>query len=622
MMGVEDHYDDVEEDTIAWPEARSVNERLFKDALTTRRPVVRSKPRSPQRTAPEEKEKDDDDYDDDDFGDVGEEKYIVAASKAKKSRDAKQKRFLWEQKLRQLAHRGQIVENEKRASAYNSSNASRGEILELEKLDAVSATEFRASRSEMLDKLASVKWAVRKMSSHIDLMGHGDRYLDKLKELMETAEGEISAFKRQNRPRFEKLLADEIRLTQEIDAFHDKFRRGLARSSRGVNVSKQASKKSAKAPSKTVSSRLTSHARPMSSSAKKTIEDIDAEIADNGGSNGGWDPRDHATFLRLVSRNRVTPAQLRRIDAGAAIADMPNVGAVVKSALDDIPAQMERNVVSHIRWYARYTCLLARKKEAVKEWKQQRNAMEHRGQAHRARKMESSQKRTDEESKARKAVHRERWRSDQKEKKRAVDEWKREKEARARLEEERQEIARKEKHEAYMRQTQKRQAQKDAIARHKIEKEAMRAHREAKERRETEILKQRRRVTTKATREEMRIRDMDYVKRKKELLRRKREKETRREKILEAYKTSSTRIRDAPKARSNPSRLTGDTVASKAQRLSEAELERLAERRIVQGAHESVVPSTGRISAGSKSYGIGIGSNVGGRAMPSWRKGL
>ena len=178
---------------------------------------------------------------------------------------------------------------------------------------------------------------------------------------------------------------------------------------------------------------------------------------------------------------------------------------------------------------------------------------------------------------------------------------------------------RKEKHEKFVRQMERRQRQKDAVARYKLEKEAE----EAQEHRvlSKELNKKKGNPAAATVKlQERRDRDIEHAKRRRDAVNKKREKETQRERFLNSYKTSAARR--APKARSDPHRLTGDTAASRAQRLGNDELERLAERRIIQGAHDRAVASTGRIARGAKSYGIGIGVRVAGRAMPKWRAGV
>ena len=594
-----------------WPEARPSVDGLFvppPGRVAAKRRVQKS--HVEVENFPELEEKD--------VSDISgyEEKYIAAATEVKKKREQQQKRFLWEQKLRQLRHRIQILENEKRAASYNPSNACRKFIIDLERLDTTNTADFKVSQSDMFDRISNVQWAVRKMASHIALMGQGQRYLEKLKELMEGAEAAITVFKRENRPRFEMLLNQELLLTQEVDAFNDTLRdMGLK-----AKASHSTKRKNIQLPSQPSGRQIQQKQRQdqavLSMDIKKVISNIDAEIADAGGSTGGWDPRDHTAFLRIVSRNKVTAEQWRRVESGASIESITSVSAVVSRAVDDIPTQTQRSILSHARWYARYTCLLAQKKQAVQAW---RNGKVSREQSQRIQR-ESNRKVRDAESRGRAEKRlREakiRQRRDAEEKRQAVEEWRREKEARMREEREREEAERKQKHEKLLQQTERRQRQKDAVARYKLEKAS-----EAAQRRTMKASQERKNDSEDAIRlQERRDRDMEYAKRKRAAVLKAKEKETRRERFLDSYKTSTARR--APKARSDPRRLIGDTAASRAQRLGNDELERLVERRHTQVAHARTVASTGRIARGAKSYGIGMGVKVAGRKVPSWRAGV
>ena len=453
------------------------------------------------------------------------------------------------------------------------------------------------------------------MASHIALMGQGQRYLEKLKELMEGAEAAITVFKRENRPRFEMLLNQELLLTQEVDAFNDTLRdMGLK-----AKASHSTKRKNIQLPSQPSGVRFSRSSakikqcyqwisKRLSVILTQRLQMLEARLV------AGI----LAIILHFYELCRGTKSQQNSGGASNPEHRSRASRACLQSSAELSTIYLPRRSGAYYltQGGTRVTrACLHKKKQAVQAW---RNGKVSREQSQRIQR-ESNRKVRDAESRGRAEKRlREakiRQRRDAEEKRQAVEEWRREKEARMREEREREEAERKQKHEKLLQQTERRQRQKDAVARYKLETS------EAAQRRTMKASQERKNDSEDAIRlQERRDRDMEYAKRKRAAVLKAKEKETRRERFLDSYKTSTARR--APKARSDPRRLIGDTAASRAQRLGNDELERLVERRHTQVAHARTVASTGRIARGAKSYGIGMGVKVAGRKVPSWRAGV
>eukprot|EP00898_Chlorokybus_atmophyticus_P005095 jgi/Chlat1/5587/Chrsp369S05369 len=75
------------------------------------------------------------------------------------------------------------------------------------------------------------------------------------------------------------------------------------------------------------------------------------EFVDRTGALGGWDPRDHEQFCKLLAR----------VDN--------NYSAVVQLALEEIPTVSRVDVVRHCRWHAEHEELLEKRRAAVQRWR-------------------------------------------------------------------------------------------------------------------------------------------------------------------------------------------------------------------------------------------------------------
>jgi hypothetical protein len=78
---------------------------------------------------------------------------------------------------------------------------------------------------------------------------------------------------------------------------------------------------------------------------------LDSQILAEGGMTGGWDPRDHAHFLKLLTQLSSSPAVLcARISA-------------------EVPGQTPASAMNHLEWHENLLARLQTKKELIAQWK-------------------------------------------------------------------------------------------------------------------------------------------------------------------------------------------------------------------------------------------------------------
>jgi hypothetical protein len=112
------------------------------------------------------------------------------------------------------------------------------------------------------------------------------------------------------------------------------------------------------------------------------IARIDAWIEREGGDQGGWHPRDHRTFQRILSK---LPLSLEK-ESGSQGGGSRQQPQRAMEKLEDqcilqIPNINEADVSQHWRWYKKWHEMKRQKRDLLDEWKAEKEAQERRAKA-------------------------------------------------------------------------------------------------------------------------------------------------------------------------------------------------------------------------------------------------
>ncbi|XP_043102198.1 coiled-coil domain-containing protein 112 isoform X2 [Puntigrus tetrazona] len=154
--------------------------------------------------------------------------------------------------------------------------------------------------------------------------------VDKLRETMSDIENSISAFKDSQHQSFEELLKDERSVWQEICVVQKKME------SWSVSVRAEAGGRRSEKPRSWTS-------LPAEVSALQTF-------LQRTGRDGGWDPFDHRSFLKVWTKHRGKPSYRRE-------------------ARLYLPEKTEEELKKHEDWFLELRRLQDDKREAIRRWR-------------------------------------------------------------------------------------------------------------------------------------------------------------------------------------------------------------------------------------------------------------
>lgn len=221
--------------------------------------------------------------------------------------------------------------------------------------------------------------------------GGEDSYASALRSLLEQIEEQLSTFKTQAKKQFVHMQLQEVDLTRESEAMIARAERWIAEETEenAAAATSGAAPSRSKKPTQvksTVGALLAAAASTDDAAEAESGEDtalratltrIQNEIDAEGGMNGGWDPRDHAHFLRLFTQHSSSSsaAASAASSSGAAAAAAPtttvNDAALVARIQREIPsaAPSASHALLHLEWYLRLQARLGERKQTLAKWK-------------------------------------------------------------------------------------------------------------------------------------------------------------------------------------------------------------------------------------------------------------
>ena len=303
----------------------------------------------------------------------------------------------WVQTHTTLKQRGELMERE-HASWLTSKRAwftpGSDEMAALDTLERdahSSAQSLSRERSTMLSEIRRIHTLSRRFATYVSNPTASDEYIATLRSSMESIEDALGKFKAKQGEHWAALEMEVKDLEKECKAKEASYERWSEEDAATVPASanaaahagtgttplktKPASKSSAVPGSSTDDS-----ADAGLAAIRAELAAVEDEIAREGGATGGWDPRDHAHFLKLYTQLAGTGAGVGAGAAGADTADTdsnsgPGLAPEIESQLCarialEIAHQTASSALLHLEWHARYQSLLARKKTLIARWKQ------------------------------------------------------------------------------------------------------------------------------------------------------------------------------------------------------------------------------------------------------------
>ena len=485
--------------------------------------------------------------------------------------------------------------------------------------------------------------------------------VDSLHSTFDHLESELALFKREGRSRYQELQRKERTLIEELDTFQERSKRWDTTTSDILREAARYSTPSKSAANRTnassVSGRANSNKR--TSSRRPTarpieIINIERQIEETGGTNGGWDSRDHATFLRLLSRYSLrtdapsstsistspsisfsskTSNNSKARSSAASPGTAPDMNtdlnrkrkviSMLKYAGTKLMHISDTDIKQHWVWYTKYTSLITKKRNAVQQWREKR-AQSSSGPSSATTPPSSPSSTsasftTPEQRRSARALKNqatsERLRKESDQKKQQLNEWKETRENEKRVAQEKEKNRLNEMKRNRRRANEDREIQKEEIAMYRLQREAEAAHQKAVQK---VLATARGHVrgppTSSETIRQRHARDMKKImirKEKKELaLHAKQEKERKRLDITRNVNKKATK---------DFARLTRHTTASAHNALTPEELDDLeTKRKTTHGGHNAnLFGHTGAELSRGKTYAMSKASSL---KVPSWRK--
>ena len=554
-------------------------------------------------------------------------------------RDRSKQKLVWSNKHNQLRHRFQAFERDLKSRFYT------GNVQEIKEVASSLASDQqklflkrKATKGKLVDKLDRLQQSQRHLKKQIDIVvgdnyGRGTYEIKNLHSAFDKLEADIDLFKRGQRVEYNELLHQETTLEKEIFDYNKRFETWVA-ADRSCGrawdeiVAPSSTKKSKKyttpTKEKTVKGIRSSDKRPAA------LINIERKIENDGSATGGWTARDHALFLRMLSKYQLRSVVHWLVEKSKGEEeDMPLLSRGLEGRVMDmlhnlaerLPTRTIEQIRSHWKWHCTHECRLEKKKQLVREWRDAKNNF-HGSVVDGENSVDSSFQSADSDlngsivssanalTPGSNKSYEERMKT-----KKAILEWKREKMAKEQAEKERKEEKALKEELKRRKDRENRMMLKESIAMYKLQKEAEKAQREAV--REVILTARgegrRRRPPSSETLRRNHERNMKgvHIKRQRALQKQK-EKEDRKKRL--------NRIAESVAPRAIHVDVTRPTAAAMRRRKTVDELDRAEELRRGRSAHgKRYVSHTGAEHARGKSYTF---ASFSGKKVPSWTKGI
>ena len=177
-----------------------------------------------------------------------------------------------------------------------------------------------------------------------------------IKDLLESFEAKLSAYKSAMRKDFDALQAEYGRCEEDLHASLESTAL-LATATDGKQGAEQQHKEALE------TRRAQQEHLDQNLQMQHRVARIDRQIQELGGRCGRWDPRDHDIFMRIWNQTPVSQS------GGRTHAHHPKKAALCKKLSALVVDKTDVDCEEHFDWFLRYTRLLEEKKALLEEWK-------------------------------------------------------------------------------------------------------------------------------------------------------------------------------------------------------------------------------------------------------------
>lgn len=254
----------------------------------------------------------------------------------------------WREQWRQLSLQSWSAESDGRREIQNPRSLSQDQLEELRSASRKADCEFKAWEQELFGGLSKVRKRVQALARNIHFAPkQGDS-----RRMVQGAEHDLRVFAEQARQQEDDLAALECSLQDTLEASLARFEGWCSQES----PLRRPQEKSSKA------SRPPSCSRPSHPSAGKEAKEVDsmheqldrleADIAADGGSTGGWSHDDHDTFLRVFRK-------FKRKTGVEFIAETQQL----------LPHKRHEDLIAHVSWMALDDDRQLQKRQLVEKWR-------------------------------------------------------------------------------------------------------------------------------------------------------------------------------------------------------------------------------------------------------------
>jgi len=297
----------------------------------------------------------------------------------------------WFQSLRQMGSRASLMERDHlswlapKKTLFPPNSDELKLIDEVERMYHAATQRIHKERSSIHAQIRNIKQQVESFKTLISTQHEDDAsYLDALRSRMNQIESALRTLKATQKERYVAMALEEKDLNSELEAMDRAHQRWMdekemeagattgssaAAASASVHTA-AASSSEAKSVQVDLGSLLAiaesitsesdsdrdrdrhhSHSYPPLDEFRRAIASLDSIDASEGGSSGGWDPRDHDYFLKLYTQlHHQTPQLLARM-------------------VTEILGQNMSTAMAHLEWYERSRQRVEQKKLLLKAWK-------------------------------------------------------------------------------------------------------------------------------------------------------------------------------------------------------------------------------------------------------------
>ncbi|CAF0949178.1 unnamed protein product [Brachionus calyciflorus] len=242
--------------------------------------------------------------------------------------------------IKVLNHNLKNLEKEQKAIITN--KKSEKDYDEAYEMYITSDLNNKKEKAAFNQKLSRIGQLIFKFKQESRTIKPNENFIDSLKILMEEVDMMITNSKEEILLKIEELNNEEKLLSKEIEIYDKKIQNWLLNKNdeNGLNGVKKIS---------------TINDKYSSSDLLKEVIDFDKFLLSNGGHNGGWEEIDHSLFLKIRNKHKGKPNFIDELERM-------------------IATKSKQQIEQHEDWYKNYTNLNELKKEAIKKWKEQKNA--------------------------------------------------------------------------------------------------------------------------------------------------------------------------------------------------------------------------------------------------------